>query len=335
MVESDRDMVPCMVVPLSRVEDVRKKLCEDNKLDMSHRIEVRGQYAYLPVSGSLEASFPVEEFSCRRIPHRPSSYKEHLCLPEDVVDLLPSSYDIVGELVVIRLPEPLLQHSSAIGGALLKFVPGSRQVFLDRGTMGDWRIRNLVPLAGEGGTKTIHRENGVDIVVDLSKAYFSPRLAGEHWQVTCMVEEGERILDMFTGTGGFPLTIAKNRKPGKVIAVDINPGAIELLEESIRLNRLDRIETHVMDAMNIDSSIGADRVIMNLPHGANIFLRHALECTRPGGMIHYHHILDVIEQEEIERNLVDKYPVRIVDKRTVRTYAPGQIHMVFDLKKDI
>ena len=333
MTGEEKDIVPCMVVPVDRVEEVRKKLCEDNLLDHEHRIEHGHGVAYLPLLDVLDAGFAVEKHACRRVVRRPSSYKELLDMPLEDVEMLPSAYDVIGDLVVIRLPDDLLENCDAVGRALLDFVPGARAVFVDKGTQGEWRIRDLRHIAGEDRTKTVHRENGVNMVVDIARAYFSPRLAGEHWRVTSLVEPGERVLDMFTGTGGFPLTIAKHRPPQRIKAVDINPAAIGLLEESMALNRLTGIETVVGDALETSPDMQADRVIMNLPHGARRFLTHALECARPGGIVHYHEILEPKHLGNVEQRLKAEHGVNILSAREVRTYSPGQSHMVFDLEK--
>jgi len=99
--------------------------------------------------------------------------------------------------------------------------PRVRAAWLKTRTTGDYRVSSLVHLAGEERTRTVASEYGLRVHVDLARAYYNPRLSYEHRRVATLVTPGERVLDMFTGVGVFPLHIA-SLVEADVVGVDLN-----------------------------------------------------------------------------------------------------------------
>ncbi|MHA2323345.1 MAG: class I SAM-dependent methyltransferase, partial [Candidatus Thorarchaeota archaeon] len=192
-------------------------------------------------------------------------------------------------------------------------------------------------LAGEDKTDTIHIEYGCRLAVDLSKAYFSPRLLEEHNRIAQLVKDNEFIVDMFCGVGPFPIHIARQKK-AHIIAIDINPDAIGLLNESVRLNKLvGTIEPIVGDAKDYSKSHVADRVIMNHPSGAFDFVPDACRILKPQGVLHYY---DFVGGENPEGTITNKLTQLVEDAgrsidtvnivKRVRDSAPYEFQMVVD-----
>ena len=178
---------------------------------------------------------------------------------------------------------------------------------------GVFRQRRLKIIAGECRTETTHKENGCRFKLDLNKVYFNPRLATERARVVEQVErserenEAEKIIDMFAGVGSFAVQIAKRAPHSHVTAIEINPEAVRYLKENIKLNRVGegKIEAVLGDAREVfkgESESGnesgnekerfrgsADRIIMNLPKSAHLFLNEALGMLKPrAGTIHFY-----------------------------------------------
>ncbi len=271
----------------------------------------------------------------------PGDYRK--LLPENLFspglhNKLPSSFDMVGDIIVLKLTDELIDFGLDIGMALLETHAGAKTVLLDKGVMGEFRVRDLTQLAGVQKTDTIHKEYGLRIHVDLAMAYFSPRLATEHRAVAQQVKLGEVVLDMFAGIGPFALHIEKEGKAGKVVALDINPAAIELLNMSMVGNGLHGIMPVIGDARScLKNAPVFDRVIMNLPHGAYSFIDIGLELLKPGGVLHYHAI---VEDQSIGADQVI-YVARdsgkravVLDVREVRSYSPTLGHYSFDIVVD-
>ena len=156
-----------------------------------------------------------------------------------------------------------------------------------RGNAEDLQAGTRV-LAGLQTTATTVTEYGQTFSVDLERAYFSARLASERQRVLAMMQDGEEVLDMFAGVGPFAIILA--RRAAVVWACDLNPGAVSLLTDNIRINRISNIVPILGDAGVLPRILGrrATRVIMNLPLHAEPYLPAAFSLCLPGGMIHYY-----------------------------------------------
>ncbi|MHA1966107.1 MAG: methyltransferase domain-containing protein, partial [Candidatus Thorarchaeota archaeon] len=144
-------------------------------------------------------------------------------------------------------------------------------------------------------------------------------------------------VDMFCGVGPFPIHIARQKK-AHIIAIDINPDAIGLLNESVRLNKLvGTIEPIVGDAKDYSKSHVADRVIMNHPSGAFDFVPDACRILKPQGVLHYY---DFVGGENPEGTITNKLTQLVEDAgrsidtvnivKRVRDSAPYEFQMVVD-----
>jgi tRNA (guanine37-N1)-methyltransferase len=266
-------------------------------------------------------------------------------LPEQLLKKIPRALDIIGEIAIAEIPPELKAHERLIGKAILKSHKNVHTVLAKAGSItGKYRIRDYRIIAGENRTTTIHKEYGCKFKVDITKAYFSPRLSSEHKRVASLVQNKETVIDLFTGVGPFSLLIAKDKADVKVFAIDINSEAIKLLEENIRLNRVEeKVVPLLGDARQIIEerlSGVADRVIMNLPEKANEFVDTACKALKPsGGIIHYYGFVrlpetiqdkEAILTEEVKKN---KREINsILFKKIVRETAPYESQFVLDAK---
>jgi len=330
--------VPCIRVIRERCETTRQQLLEIKRLDTEHKIKLEGEHALLPL---INDNPPMEgatvEFHEMVEQTRPlSDYRMLVNAQETERALLPTSFDIVGDIAVIKI-EPDIDHlKKDIANAILQAHKSICTVLLDRGVQGRFRTRDVEVIGGENRTRTRHKEYDVRMVVDLAKAYFSPRLSAERYRVAKLVKEGEIVLDMFSGVGPFSLVIGKHSKPARVIAMDLNPAAVELMKENIGLNKLDDvIEPLNLDAAEISNDIKADRIIMNLPHDSWDFLPKAMEIVKDPGHIHYYEILNTDELErkklEIESLRLFNRKLEIEKVREVHTYSATSSYYGFDL----
>jgi len=216
-------------VPKREAERARRRLIELGVLAKGYAVKREGEFVLFPVRAPVEG-FELVEGEFERTERRPHSYREVVEVPAEVRPLLPSSFDVIGDIAIIELPEELMPHGKAIGEAILRAHRHIKAVFAKGSRIeGEYRVRELVHLAGEKRTETPHRENGVRLKLDVARVYFSPRLATERMRVFEKTRPGEVVFDMFAGVGPYSILLA--RKAGPVFACDINPWAIRYLEE--------------------------------------------------------------------------------------------------------
>lgn len=256
---------------------------------------------------------------------------------------LPKAIDIVGEVGVVEIPEELRELERAIGEALLKTNRNIRTVLAKASPIStEKRLRQFRVIAGSGITETTHKEYGCSFRVDLTKAYFSPRLSHEHHRVASQVREGETVVDMFAGVGPFAIQIAKRRKNVCVYAIDLNEDAVIYLRENVKLNRVeDRVIPMSGDARVIikASLVGkSDRVIMNLPAESIEYVDVAcLAIKADGGIMHYYAFASGTDPLKKAENELSEAVMRAgrrfersLHSRIVRGTAPHEWMLVVD-----
>jgi tRNA (guanine37-N1)-methyltransferase len=330
----------CVAVPRERGEEIRRRLMDRGLLLNHLRIAQTGDRLFLPTRERLEIGFPVEEreFEEGFVPIR--SYKDVVVVPEGLRRSLPTAFDVIGDIAVIKIRKELREYRGEIGRAILRWNRKLRVAVEDRGVRGDRRIRSIEILAGERRTTTVHTEYGLRYRVDLAEAYFSPRLASERNRIADLVRAGEVVADPFAGVGPYAILIATRRRPKVVHASDANPVAVALLRANVAANRANVVATHEGDARQVLHQVAPlDRIILDLPHTAFDFLEDAFRAIRDLGAVHVYRILDRAEEGEAAeriRAIARRSGHRAKDVRVhrVRAYSPTQHHVGFDVTVD-
>jgi tRNA (guanine37-N1)-methyltransferase len=299
----------CLRVPKSGGERRRLQLLMEGLLDGSLLLRRDGEDLLLPVKEPCAG--------CER-----ALFEEAQVQPD-----LPR-HDLVGGIAI------LLERGTGGEGAelLLRSRPSIHTVLAPEGPVeGEFRTRRFSILAGRPTTRTRYTEYGLRFEIDLSLAYFSPRLSGERQRLLGLTGEGERVLDMFAGVGPFAITLAA--RAGLVWAADINPDAVGLMLENIALNHAGNVIPLLADAARLPRILprGFDRVVMNLPFGAMGYLDSALALCRPGGTLH---LYTMVGEEGALAPAIREKGCRILGERVVHTYSPGEWLAVYDVEKE-
>ena len=225
-------------------------------------------------------------------------------LKGEEIEKLKKSFDVVGDVAILEIPEGLAGKAKLIAEAVVRVHPHIKTVLRKAGPRkGKLRLRDLETVLGRE-TETIHREHGCRFKLDVKKVYFSPREATERLRIAKKVKPGERFLVMFSGVGPFGIVAAKAQPDCRVVCVELNKDAVKYADENVRLNQLTyRVENVRGDVRKVCPGLGKfDRISLHLPEEAWEYLDTALECSRKGTLIH----LYGISGEEGFRDLVEK-----------------------------
>ena len=255
---------------------------------------------------------------------------------------LVSAFDQIGDIIIVRIPDSLISKKKIIGKALLEQVKTAKTVFHQSSPVeGDFRTRNLELIDGDEKTETEYRENGCRFIVDVEKAFFSPRLSTERERISNLVNDHDVIINMFGGVGMFSLLAAK-KKSCTVYNIDINPVASKLCEENIKLNKLKgKVISLNGDATKIikeQLQDKADRVLMLLPERSDEFLDAAISSLKKNGVIHYYSHIHAEKKQDAPKLSeehflnINKIQAEILDSRVVRPVGPRFYQTVVDIK---
>jgi len=334
-----RSIAKCVAVPTNYAQRVLEELRRHGVYLEKCSAERIGRIVLIPVK-DLERALRI----LNRIPFIESveyvvKCREHFDLrtllsryvPREVVEQIPRSFDIVGDIALIELEDRVAERfGSIIARAIMELQPHVKTVYARGPTVGTERVRVLRFLGGEPKTRTIHREHGIRIVVDVARAYFNPSLATERSLVASEIPRNSIVLDLFTGVGPFALHIAR-RVETYIVACDINVDALQLLRESLSLNKLKGFvePLHIDSIEMIKGGFLRDRfdaVIANLPHKAPDLVPWILDVLRRRGRAYVYAVCsDVTEARMLFENLCRRYGCVIETIRRVLDYAPRKI----------
>ena len=216
---------------------------------------------------------------------------DSLLTPKESDELI-SAFDQIGSIIIVRIPDLLLPKKKLIGETLLEQVKNAKSVFYQSSSVeGEFRTRDLEILAGDDKTETEYKESGCRFMVDVRKAFFSPRLSSERIRIAELVSDGEIIVNMFGGIGMFSIIAAKKKKC-TVYNIDINPDAAGFCQKNIAINKLagDIISIHgdALDVIKNQLENKSHRTLMLLPEKSDEFLESAILTTKNNGVIHYY-----------------------------------------------
>jgi len=259
-----------------------------------------------------------------------------------LVQQIPHRWWKIGDILIIPIPESLMDYQSEIGQAMLQLEKNKVRTILGKTgpTIGTNRIPEFIYLAGDSNTETIHKELGCLFKLDAAKLTFSPGNHGERKRMIDIVPSNEFIIDMFGCVGNLSLPLAVHNSPKQLIIAEINPIAFKYLTENIALNKVNDIVKPLLgDNRTILKEYEdlADRVIAGYLHSDLEQIRQGIRLCKEGGIFHYHEGTPKKVQEKPFSRVKqaadqENRMVKLLNKRIVKKYSPGVEHVVLDLK---
>lgn len=333
-------------VPKNNADKIRRVLLDLSLLDNGMKIKRIDDYVFIPLISipNKKLMEELEIYKAQIVDKKfeihfkgPKSLKDILKgkIEDDKVDEIKKSFDIIGDIVILEIPDEYEEYKFIIGEAALKFTK-RRSVYRKTSEIkGIIRTRELEHLAGDDVSETVHKEFGSRLLLDVKKVYFSPRLATERRRISNQIKDNEIVIDMFAGIGPFSISIAREHNV-KIYSIDINPDAFKYLKENIDLNKLKGTIIPLFGDVGevlVNLNLKSDRIIMNLPGTAWNFLDTAIKSLKPGGTLHYYEFASEYEKP-IERIIETAYPrnVEILYTRKVKSKSPGIWHMGIDAR---
>ncbi len=250
------------------------------------------------------------------------------------------SFDVLGDLALIEIPDVLQRKRMLIGNTLLTCNPRVKKVYEKVGIhSGKFRVEKIKWVAGQKNPETIYTEWGCTFHVDAGKVFFNPRLSTERQRVSSFVKKGQIVAVFFGGVGPYAIEIAKHAFPKKVYSLEWNPAAEKYVQENILRNRVSSmVESIQGDVEKITPHNECNHVIMPAPENAIDFLPVAIKWLSPkGGLIHCYmfvsnHSPETEVREKISRVLGKKIPFKIVFVRKVSDFSSSKWQVCVGIK---
>jgi len=303
-------------VKLKDAEKVKKHLFEKDLFDRE----------YLPMREKDSITFPiikeiklenaeiVHDAKFKVTERTEKSLKDALAdkLSSEELNILKTAYDTVGDIAILEIDEELRSKEKLIAETLLNIQKQIKVIARKDGSHeGEFRTQKVRVLAGENRLETTYLENGIKIRLNVETVYFSPRLSTERKRINSLVKHKEEVLVMFSGSGVYPINIAKNTKAKHIVGIEINPEGHRFAKENIILNKVKNVELHLGDVKEVipnlkklNPNLSFDRILMPLPKSAEDFLDTALSVSKKGTVIHFYDFLHE-DQFDLAKQKID------------------------------
>lgn len=322
-------------------DKARTFLRNKNWLDTSRIVGKTAQrYLLLPLTGKFKEKELLKKFpdaqivtrSLQKLPARTGNLKNMLkgVVPEKHIDKIINSFDTIGDIAILNIPKNLQKLEKSIAWALKRAQPQIKVVAKKTSIIkGKYRKRELKILVGEKRTTTFCTEAGVNMNMDLSKVFFTPRLSKERLRIANLVKPKENIAVLFAGIGPFALVIAKKKPNAKIWAVELNPDAYKYLEENIRINRITNITPIKGNVKKVLPAMKEkfNRIIAVLPKTAFDFLDIILKAASKNTIVHFYVIMHENDVKTKTQKIITagkklKKKIKILRKIKAGKYGP-------------
>lgn len=241
------------------------------------------------------------------------------------------SFDVLGDMALIEIPDALRKKSSRIARTLLDTSSSLKRVYEKVGThSGKYRVEKTKWLAGVKDSVVIYTEWGCKFAVDPGKVFFNPRLSTERQRVAAYVKKGQSVCVFFSGVGPYTVALAKHTLLSRVYGIEWNPEAKKYAEENIVLNKvIGRVVPIWGDVNAVPVLEECAHVVMPAPETAASYLGAAVRWCRVKGLIHFYTFVSSTNvSKQLKSTLQSRMPKgvkwKIAFSRRVSDFSPSK-----------
>ncbi|MCD6195191.1 MAG: methyltransferase [Staphylothermus sp.] len=326
----------CVKVEKRSGETAIRILKNHNMINPEYRVYSDKEYVYIPINEKTNK----EELKSILDKHK-INFQIVLCNPPEKEKRIQlkhvPSYDLLGDTIIVR--KNVLENISLyeLIYTLRKLNPRIKAIYMKHETIDSYRLPKLELVWGEPVEEVIVKEYGLRFKILLGKVYYNKRLSEEHRRIAYLCKDGEVVMDLFSGIGGFAIHIASLRK-SIVFANDLNPYAYQCILDNISLNK--KFLKGIIIPMKINALFFTelkplhglfDRLIANLPHSSLEFKRVYDVLLKNKGILHLYVVSK--NPDEVVRILRKWDNYVLMGYRRVLDYAPYTFIYRFDLLK--
>lgn len=285
-------------VPLQQAEHAKRYLISTQNLSDVYKVASKDGFVYFPVISKTKVGkkYIVVSLNLKKIQKKERNLKKILAknFTKKQIEKLKTAYDQIGSIAILEIDKTMIEKEKQIAKALLQIQPSIKTVLKkEGGHIGKFRVQKMKFLAGVNTQETLHRENGIQLILDVEKVYFSPRLSTERKRIVQLVKKGESILVMFSGCAPYPCVLAKNTAAKEIYCVELNPIGHEYALRNVAANKLKNVFLFQGDVRAVVPTLDKkfDRILMPLPKSSQDFLDIALSVAKKGTVIHCYDFL--------------------------------------------
>lgn len=326
---------------------VKEKLKEKNNVNNDYRINSDDKFGYIPLikKENIKNKLIIQIVNKRvKKFEKKEDYKSKL--KKLLGDNEFSSFDVIGDICIIRVNEETKKYEKQIAEILLS-IPNVKTVLKrEEAYSGEYRTQKLKYLSGIKKKETIHLESGVRLKLDVEKVYFSIRSSSERLRIANLVRKGEDVLVMFSGCSPYELVIGRHSQASKIVGIEKSPIANKYAIENVNLNKMnvksEKITLFNGDVKDVVFELKKkgkvfDRIIMPLPGKAYEYLWDALKVSKKGTIIHLYMFEKWSDENSVKKEwqeTFDKYFGNLKIKKVTKAgdYSPGVYRVCFDLE---
>ena len=181
-------------VPLQQAEAAKQYLIETQNLSDVYKVASKEGFVYFPIVSKQKVGkkYLVVLVQLKKIQKKEKDLKKILAksFTKKQLEKLKTAYDQVGSIAILEIDKTMTEKETQIAEVLLQTQSSIKTVLKkEGGHVGEFRVQKMKFLAGIDTRETIHRENGVQLSLDVENVYFSPRLSTERKRIMQLVRK--------------------------------------------------------------------------------------------------------------------------------------------------